>query len=183
MSAETNGTNPDFNIFLYLAKLEQDGMKASNQTQSAILAKLNYQEEEYKNQIAQWKDESNKIGDDAKKAQKAADKSGGFFNSIFADILAFCCWGIFIYMAVEGKGMFGGGDGKGDEAKASGDMQKDVQNANMAQTQVQQTQQKMSMTENIELNSQQQAQQSMQNEYNSMLQNYASMGSYNNQRG
>lgn len=182
MSAETSGSgDSSFNIFLYLAKLEQDGMNTSNQSKATILAKLNYQEEEYKNQISQWKSASDQIGKDADKAQKDADKAGGFWNSMFGKILSLVNIGTLIYCAVKGKGAFSSGDtdADGDQGK----MSQDVQVANQAQTQVQQTQQKMSMTENIELNSQQQAQQSMQNMYNSMVQNFGSMGSYNNQRG
>lgn len=180
MTTPSNGKTEGLNIFFFLAKLEQDALKGSNQTKATILAKLNYQEQEYKTQIANWKAKSNTIGADAKKAQEDADKSGEFLNSFFGQILSLCCIGLLIYDGVKHKGFFkGGSKTAGDQGKLA----QDVQNANEAQTKVQQTQQKMTMTENIQLNSQQQNQQSMQNMYNSFVQSFGSMGSYNNQRG
>lgn len=147
----TTAADSNFNIFLYLAKLEQDGMKTSNQSQKTILAKLNFQEAAYKNQIAEWKSKSDQIGEDAQKAQNDASKSGGFWNSMFGKILSIVNIGTLIYCAVKGKGAFSSGDS--DAAGDQGVMEQHVPEASQAQTQVQQTHQKMSMTENIELNS------------------------------
>lgn len=174
---ETKGI--DFNIFLYLAKLEKDGMNSSNQSKSTILARLDYLEAEYKKQIANWKSDSDKVGTDAQSATKQAGASDAhdlFTGPLGVLIGCMCVW-------AEIGAVCGTKSDSDKKTLYQGLMQEDVQNANIDQNEVQQTQQKMSMSENIELNSQQQSQQSMQNMFNSMVRNFGSMGSYNNQRG
>lgn len=173
--ADTKGLN----IFLFLAKLEQDGIKSSDQNKATILSKLDYQEVEYNKQIADWKAQSAKIATDADKAQKDADKaSGGFWSGTFGNMLAMFCLPCMIASFCDGHDPFANNSPKsniGDQGAFS----QDVQNANTAQTKVQQTQQKMSSIENLDLNSQQQNQQSLQNMLNSMLKNFGTMGSFN----